>query len=184
MKNNKAITLIALIITIIVLLILAGVTINMVLGENGLINKSKTSVAKYENAQEKENTALKDYETEIDNASRDTVTISKEDYDKLMKKGTWELLTSYSGTTEVEKDVKNLSQFTSICIVVRDDDYIMSSDFYSYEMFKNALVNYSMYFNTNTRLAKVWYVTDEKIKTKCETNSENIKMSLEVYGIY
>lgn len=72
-KSRNAITLIALIITIIVLLILAAVTINMVLGENGLINKAKTSVAKYENAQEKENIALSNYEALIDsiNSSRD-----------------------------------------------------------------------------------------------------------------
>jgi len=34
-KNEKGITLVALVITIIVLLILAGVTINLTLGENG-----------------------------------------------------------------------------------------------------------------------------------------------------
>ena len=48
MKSNKVITLVALIITIIVLLILAGVTLNMVLGENGLINKAQSSVDKYQ----------------------------------------------------------------------------------------------------------------------------------------
>ena len=64
-ENMKGITLISLVITIIVLLILAGVTINMVLGENGIINKSKTAVGKYENAQEKENMALAEYENEI-----------------------------------------------------------------------------------------------------------------------
>ena len=43
MKFNKysGITLIALVITIIVLLILAGVTLNMTLGENGLLNHTK-----------------------------------------------------------------------------------------------------------------------------------------------
>ena len=41
MKNNKGITLIALIITIIVMLILAGVSINMVIGENGVITKAE-----------------------------------------------------------------------------------------------------------------------------------------------
>ena len=51
--QNSAITLIALIITIIVLLILAGVTLNMVMGENGLFGKAnnaknKTEVAQYE----------------------------------------------------------------------------------------------------------------------------------------
>ena len=51
--SNSAITLIALIITIIVLLILAGVTLNMVMGENGIFGKAnnaknKTEVAQYE----------------------------------------------------------------------------------------------------------------------------------------
>ena len=41
--NNKGITLIALIITIIVLLILAGVTISMVLGTDGIIAKAMAS---------------------------------------------------------------------------------------------------------------------------------------------
>lgn len=45
MKNQKGITLIALVITIIVLLILAGVSIAMLTGENGLLNKTKTTVA-------------------------------------------------------------------------------------------------------------------------------------------
>ncbi len=39
--SNKGITLIALIITIIVLLILAGVSIATLAGENGLLRKSK-----------------------------------------------------------------------------------------------------------------------------------------------
>lgn len=39
-KNKKGITLIALVITIIVLLILAGVTLSMVVGDNGLITKT------------------------------------------------------------------------------------------------------------------------------------------------
>ena len=39
--SQKGITLIALVITIIVLLILAGVTINMVLGEDGIIAQAQ-----------------------------------------------------------------------------------------------------------------------------------------------
>ena len=41
--SNSAITLIALIITIIVLLILAGVTLNMVMGENGIFGKANNA---------------------------------------------------------------------------------------------------------------------------------------------
>lgn len=40
MKNQKGITLIALVITIIVLLILAGVSIAMLTGENGILTKA------------------------------------------------------------------------------------------------------------------------------------------------
>ena len=46
MRNQKGITLIALVITIIVLLILAGVSIAMLTGDNGLLNKTNEAVAK------------------------------------------------------------------------------------------------------------------------------------------
>ena len=45
-KNNKGITLVALVVTIVVLLILAGVSINLVLGDNGIITKAKEAQRK------------------------------------------------------------------------------------------------------------------------------------------
>ena len=51
MRKEKGITLIALVITIIVLLILAGVTIAMLTGDNGILtktNQAKTSTTKGE----------------------------------------------------------------------------------------------------------------------------------------
>ena len=42
-NHEKGITLIALIITIIVLLILAGITISLLTGENGLLTKANES---------------------------------------------------------------------------------------------------------------------------------------------
>lgn len=60
MTNNKGITLIALVITIIVLLILAGVSIAMLTGDNGILtqaNKAKDDTAKAEIA-EKVNMAI------------------------------------------------------------------------------------------------------------------------------
>ena len=49
-EENKGITLIALIITIIVLLILAGITLSMVLGPNGIINRAKQAKEETERA--------------------------------------------------------------------------------------------------------------------------------------
>ncbi len=43
LKENKGITLVALIITIIVMLILAGVSISLVLGQNGVLTQAKNA---------------------------------------------------------------------------------------------------------------------------------------------
>ena len=64
MKNQKGITLIALIITILVLLILAGVAISMVIGNNGVVNKAQNaksthSLAELEELANIEYTSLK-----------------------------------------------------------------------------------------------------------------------------
>ena len=66
LKSNKAITLVALIITIIILLILAGVSLSMVLGENGLINKAQSSVDKYQESSENEQELLNKIEKYLD----------------------------------------------------------------------------------------------------------------------
>lgn len=58
MKNIKGITLIALVITIIVLLILAGVSLSLVLGENGILNQATNSVTKHNKATTQEEVAL------------------------------------------------------------------------------------------------------------------------------
>ena len=46
MKNNKGITLIALVVTIIVLLILAGISIAMLTGQNGILGRASESSVK------------------------------------------------------------------------------------------------------------------------------------------
>lgn len=54
LKNKNGITLIALVVTIVVLLILAGVTLNLVLDNNGIIQKSKEARSETIVADEKE----------------------------------------------------------------------------------------------------------------------------------
>ena len=60
MKRNKGITMISLVVTIIVLIILAGVSINMVVGDNGIITiaqkaKENTELAKIEEEEQLNN---------------------------------------------------------------------------------------------------------------------------------
>lgn len=54
LKNAKGITLIALVVTIVILLILAGVSISMVTGENGVITQAQKAKEETKIAEEKE----------------------------------------------------------------------------------------------------------------------------------
>ena len=67
-KEMKGITLVALVVTIVVLLILAGVSINSVLGENGIIIKAKEVAEKTAAAQEREMIERNLLEQELENS--------------------------------------------------------------------------------------------------------------------
>ena len=67
--ESKAVTLIALVITIIVLLILAGVAIAMLTGENGIISKAMQAKTKTEDSKETEEAGLKEIENYINGKS-------------------------------------------------------------------------------------------------------------------
>ena len=54
LNNKKGITLIALVVTVVVLIILAGVSINAVLGDNGIIKKSNQAASVTKEAEVKE----------------------------------------------------------------------------------------------------------------------------------
>ena len=66
MKNNKGITLVALVVTIIVLVILAGVSINLVLGDNGIITIAKKAKENTELAKIQEETELNELYEQIE----------------------------------------------------------------------------------------------------------------------
>ena len=66
-SNSQGITLIALVITIIVLLILAGVTINLTLGENGIFRTAEMAGKNYTQAQDQELAGIANFENEINN---------------------------------------------------------------------------------------------------------------------
>ena len=57
-KNKKGVTLVALVVTIVVLLILAGVSIAMLSGDNGLIKQAQNASEEWEIAQDKEQLEL------------------------------------------------------------------------------------------------------------------------------
>ncbi len=64
-KKQKGITLVALVITVIILLILAGVTIRGTLGEKGLAEEAKNATQRYGQAQDEEQNVVKNFLDEL-----------------------------------------------------------------------------------------------------------------------
>ena len=73
LKTQKGITLIALVITIIVLIILAGITISMLIGENGIIERAKEAKQNTQIAQKEEEENLKKAEEQINKEIADDI---------------------------------------------------------------------------------------------------------------
>ena len=67
--GKKGITLISLVVTIIVLLILAGITISMLFGDNGLLNRATDATEEYSKAEAREKVELLLSEYVIDKAT-------------------------------------------------------------------------------------------------------------------
>ena len=96
-ESNLGITLIALIITIIVLLILAGVTLNMVMGENGLFGKANNAKNKTEVAQYEEELRMCVLELQTDAAANGTTFNMETIKNKFVEK-----VKELENTTEIE----------------------------------------------------------------------------------
>ena len=84
LKSKKGITLIALVVTIVVLLILAAITINLVFSENGIIKKAQDAAEAQKQAEESDRQAIQDLVDELDiiykgwNTSKVTAVKSKD----------------------------------------------------------------------------------------------------------
>ena len=98
--NEKAITLIALVVTIVILLILAGVTITMTLGQNGLFTRAREGRAAYEESEVRDDLSMLITQYTWDKAAEKT---DKSLGDYLKDNGATSVKANADGTTlEVE----------------------------------------------------------------------------------
>ena len=124
MKEQKGITLIALVITIIVLLILAGVSIAMLTGENGILTKATTAKTNTIEAELKEQVSLALGEIIADQETTDIKTTETNGVAaliaaKMTKNG---YTTTAKSATELET-TKNSKKYT----ITIDDKYAVTS---------------------------------------------------------
>ena len=83
-KKNKGITLIALVITIIILLILAGISILMLTGQNGILNRAQEAKVKNEKSQAQEEVTIALNYLQIENETSST-TLTQENKRKILE---------------------------------------------------------------------------------------------------
>ena len=91
-NNKKGITLIALVVTIIILIILSGVSINLVLGENGIVTIAKRVKENTELAKVEEETRLNELTKQIEEGTSGGTTnppVEKSEIEKSRDAGTY-----------------------------------------------------------------------------------------------
>ena len=79
-QNNKGITLIALVVTIVILIILGGISISMLTGQNGILKKSQQAKEKTEISNELENVKLTTFSALTQNGTL----IEKEEFQNIL----------------------------------------------------------------------------------------------------
>ncbi len=170
LKSNKAITLVALIITIIILLILAGVSLSMILGENGLINKAQSSVDKYQESSNNEQDFLNnidEYITKLGSANIDkyedvTVTAWQKVTPELCISGRYVTINFESSDESVATVNKNTGEVTGVKagkanITVKIIDYLGK------ETSKSCTI--TVVYPTVTISGAEFYIIDNKVNS-------------------
>ena len=163
MKNeNKGITLIAFVVTIIVLLILAGISISMLTGQNGILNRAnEAKIATInKNAEEKVKLAVMEAMTESDSGILDK--------DKLIEK-----IGNYGGTVtnnefplSVTMDGKNfIVESTGVVATNDNGNEVAKTDTEKLELAINSALNGKETFNINELTTEV-----EKMRRNSKRN--------------
>ena len=141
-SHEQAITLIALVVTIVVLLILASVSISLVLGQNGLINNAKEAKSKTLEAEKTEGKSLNNASDYIKQTVGVTASgITADDYGKVVTNyqdgsNVWEIF--YADNNNVYLITRNNVGSRTLEIATQENSgYNGTSDFDGSEEFKN-----------------------------------------------
>ncbi len=182
LRENQGITLIALVITIIVLLILAGVSIAMLTGDNGILTQANNTKIEQSHGAVREGIALayNEYQIEINTAnntklaSKEIVTIQGEE-DKTLANTSLTFLTFLDNKGYIKEgttDVLNVEALTGSKQTLGNGE---STDIYKIEEKDDSyVVNYYGKGTNDTK--EIWNVNKIEVS---EEDIKSIKMLIE-----
>lgn len=150
MKKNKGITLVALVVTIIVLLILAAVSINFVFGENGVLLRAKQGALETEESRAKEavETFLTGLTIEKGESFKDYILNNMYEADELFEKNGFYL--------EIGKDI--IISHDGIDFILSNDNKLEKIELeYNYEIVEGIDGEWEYYDNSNGTITLTKY---------------------------
>ena len=109
MRKEKAITLISLVVTIIILLILAGVVVNLSLGESGIFRRAKEARDKYLMEAQEEQQQLNELYTQLNRGNEPENTEETEAGTRVKVPNNWVTISPNYVRTEDGKVVKKMT---------------------------------------------------------------------------
>lgn len=157
-KSDLAITLIALIVTIIILLIISTMSIQLLLGENGILNKAKLASKQHSEAQEQENIKISNTVDIIDQYTTSRASTSV-------------------NMSSLHSPIFNISYSSSSTIVTAGTKYI--ADFT-----RNTSSEFSSYLNYNSTTGNLevsksgWYYLNSSVRAMRSSGDGSLTINL------
>lgn len=172
-KKENGITIIALIVTIVVLLILAGVSISLVINRNGIISKARVAKQETEIAAEKEKINLSALAAQANN---EDAVIRRNDFDKELKKFFNEdyILEPDSDAEEYEVTCKKSGRKYTIKsgITKKNPDYKLNNNNTTFSSSPSGWTNGDVIVNVKTTIQEYTLQTSKDGKNWNDSNEQ------------
>ena len=199
MKKNKGITLVALVVTIVVLLILAGVSINLVLGNNGIIAKAKDAETKSAEASQNDLKGMNGLVSEMEgalagNGSTGSGSGNGGAGTKVPAEATVETapyfpdntFTKKEGTIDIGLVIQDASGNEYVWVVVPRTTAVYAKTGLGkttftdadYTSIENDLKEYTKTYRGSTKYSDTWYADDKNEGWLSETEYKTLKNSM------
>ena len=184
LKSKKGITLVALVVTIVVLLILAGVSINLVLGNNGIIAKAKDAETKSAEASQNDLKGMNGLVSEMEGVLNGNSGKTEPETEPYLPSDDFHYDTSTSVDTGLVIADSNRNEYVWVVVPRTTTVYkttglgkttFTDADYMSIE---NDLKEYTKIYRESTSFTDTWYADDKNEGWLSETEYKTLKNSM------
>ena len=173
LKSTNGITLIALVITIIVLLILAGISISMLSGDNSILQKATTA---------KENTERTEI---IENAKLDVLAeITDNKGGNITKNQLAKVLNNYFKPTEASAIPDEISSMHDLPLTTTDEKYTINlSEIYNGKFVSENVINWNDIFASATQNPERYKHPEQTTDTRIAFGPSGKSVNLDLWNV-